>query len=976
MKSKLKTSWETYSRIIWDAKFNENNFMVGYQDRMAESGRREKPVVEWSSSDIPWNRVQYFRCGDVLVWDRQAQIDLMDSDDLPEEALNPVGENNAETYSVQNSPFYPKPILYHKDGDWQYYMEQFPKVELTSLNIITYNILSDEYKQGFIKPSLRMDAIVDLLRECKAEIIVLQEVSLIMMRRLMKEGWMKDKFVSDKPNLKHFDSHRTIIIANYPFELYAYDYSKRKQFLAASWKLNDKPFHLGAVHLSSNRADNAKKIREEQLTSLTDFLNHLEGDYMIAGDFNMREEEGASFFNTRQLEDLWTTFHPNDKGYTFDTTKNLLAEFFSLSKEPGRLDRMLLHSSTSDWKAEGIELMACDEMAKGIYPSDHFGLTARLAFQKKESTKVSLQHIQPVYQSAIVIIPPEDKWTTIQQLRKKYDSKVKRWMPHITLVYGFLPSEYFEDAALLIADAIKKHSSFSVSLDEYGFFTHRKRVTAWLRPIADGFKSLQASLQGLFPQCTDEIKQANGFNPHLSIGQFSTVEEARQKLPVWKALDFDVNEVALISRKDDEPFNVDCTIELSSGKVTFTDATRAADFEHRVLLEKILPAINTDMAEIRDFAKSCLEQACAEALGNPLELYSLGSEKLATNSRLSDMDVVALIPASMPKEDFLTQVQQNLLGISESSRLVLDARVPLLKLSIEGVELDLMCAQNPFFPASIRELDVKDWHRFDESSWQAVAGYFEAENLEALVKASPIDMDLFKALLRTIKAWAKRRGLKGNSFGYLGNYSWTVMAVDVCINAQRVMSLHDLLLAFFNRLVATNWRNPIALIEEAKGCKIQEQQDRLPIITTVKPHFNSARNITFSTLDTIQSEARKAILMMKKKIFSWNRLLSEIDWEKELEHRIVFSVETEDAYSMNEFQGAIEGNLVGLVITLERELRIFVRPLPQFFKTEKGIEFHLGIQLLNGVSRSDIELILQRFTWQVEEEYGIQLLIK
>ena len=47
------------------------------------------------------------------------------------------------------------------------------------------------------------------------------------------------------------------------------------------------------------------------------------------------------------------------------------------------------------------------------------------------------------YTSAVVIIPPEDKWESIQEVRKTYDRNIHRWMPHITLLYPFMPkTEY------------------------------------------------------------------------------------------------------------------------------------------------------------------------------------------------------------------------------------------------------------------------------------------------------------------------------------------------------------------------------------------------------------------------------------------------------------------------------------------------------------------------------------------------------
>jgi poly(A) polymerase len=51
-----------------------------------------------------------------------------------------------------------------------------------------------------------------------------------------------------------------------------------------------------------------------------------------------------------------------------------------------------------------------------------------------------------VFTTAIVVIPPEDVWPPIQAIRTEHDAKVRRWMPHITLVYPCLPVADFPAA--------------------------------------------------------------------------------------------------------------------------------------------------------------------------------------------------------------------------------------------------------------------------------------------------------------------------------------------------------------------------------------------------------------------------------------------------------------------------------------------------------------------------------------------------
>src|SRR5262245_26116655 len=64
-KVKLPPIQEIYNRIIWDKRLNKKAFIIGFTDRMSRTGLREKPLIEWNTSDIeiPWHRIQYIRCG-------------------------------------------------------------------------------------------------------------------------------------------------------------------------------------------------------------------------------------------------------------------------------------------------------------------------------------------------------------------------------------------------------------------------------------------------------------------------------------------------------------------------------------------------------------------------------------------------------------------------------------------------------------------------------------------------------------------------------------------------------------------------------------------------------------------------------------------------------------------------------------------------------------------------------------------------
>jgi hypothetical protein len=65
-----------------------------------------------------------------------------------------------------------------------------------------------------------------------------------------------------------------------------------------------------------------------------------------------------------------------------------------------------------------------------------------------------------------------------------------------------------------------------------------------------------------FPECTESSKYDGGFTPHLSVGQSRTEEVAGTFQKSWSPLAWRVTEVALIARRDREPFEIVHTVPL------------------------------------------------------------------------------------------------------------------------------------------------------------------------------------------------------------------------------------------------------------------------------------------------------------------------------------------------------------------------------------------------------------------------------
>ena len=161
-----------------------------------------------------------------------------------------------------------------------------------------------------------------------------------------------------------------------------------------------------------------------------------------------------------------------------------------------------------------------------------------------------------VYSSAVVIIPPKEKWAPIQEIRKIFDRNINRWMPHITLLYLFRPINQYEDIEKAFSEMCKNIKPFEVSLKSFSYFSQgHQKYTLWLDPEPNtSIISLQAEILKIVPDCDDVNRHKNGFKPHLSVGQIKGKNNLQKILSdlqtEWEEITFSLNIIYLISREE------------------------------------------------------------------------------------------------------------------------------------------------------------------------------------------------------------------------------------------------------------------------------------------------------------------------------------------------------------------------------------------------------------------------------------------
>ncbi|WP_257460766.1 poly(A) polymerase [Archangium lipolyticum] len=951
---RFQTSREVYHRIRWDPRFDGREFVIGF-DAHGEA-LEEIPFVAFvPDGEIPWHRVWYFRRGHEKVWDRRERIDRLSTltFDPPEEPAPPPAL--PPPLPVETTPrFTPLPFYRYdtRANAWAGAERMIGGTEAlpspAELTVATFNVLYDLYDPELLDTGRRTSAAISLLRSVDADIIALQEVTEPFLRALLEKPWVREHyFLSEGPSAATVQPYGQLLLSRFPFtSLSQCVFSRDKRVIAGELTLPGGTLWVATPHLTSNRAPSGSAARAAQVRALIDWTRSLgneEGgapDVLLVGDFNFGDgAPEAQDFEKAGFVDAWTALRPGDAGYTFDPSRNSLAALTTTSGQCQRYDRVLVRSASGRLVPREVGLFAEAPLSgppapggDALFASDHFGLSCVLhrgaasvrtpAHEPREASPRVLT-VPPVHQSAVVLIPPEEAWAPIQALRAVHDSKYERWMPHVTLLYPFVPEEYFGEAEALIAEALRDIEPFEVMLAGFEHFEHRASVTAWLRPEDrphGALKALQSALEAALPHCDEQgRKSERGFTPHLSIGQLprAAASETRRTLAAWekewRPLRFEVREVCLISRRGNEPFEVRRRVPLGGGRRSSDEVRRA-----------------------RQSAVGRFESLCAR-LGTALHPY--GSYLLGTDDAGSDVDAVAIGPASLSREDFAGALAGLLggQGGAASARFVADAAIPMVKLVLDGVHFDLSYARRPEGVAPCPPAELLELHgaQLDTASFRSVNGWTDTRALLDCVEREGAGLERFRTVLRAVKAWARARGVYSHALGYLGGLSWAVLVAWACTRAPREATRSDsaLLVHFFETFASWPWPRPVTITPETARYQLGNLRDLMPVVAPSLPPRNTARNVSRSTLQVLGDELARARDVVRRAraegaVEAWDALFEPADLEKELPVRLVVSVEAPSPEAREATAGWVLGHLTALVYRMESDRRLFARPFP------------------------------------------------
>lgn len=244
-----------------------------------------------------------------------------------------------------------------------------------SLKLVTWNIWFGDFAR-----ETRLEALLEIVRREEADVIALQEVVPETHRAILATPWVRDGYHPSDPTGETLGSYGTLVLSRVaPERVHCVDLESLmgRKLVAVDLDLPGGLFRVGGMHLESM---NYSWLRVKQLEAIFPFLASGTAGSVLMGDMNFDagtpEEEAVP----AEVVDVWAALHPGVRGATRDSESNLMAALHSWQPKVKRIDRVFLRPGTAGWRPAEIRILGDAPVGAdpNLYPSDHFGLAARL----------------------------------------------------------------------------------------------------------------------------------------------------------------------------------------------------------------------------------------------------------------------------------------------------------------------------------------------------------------------------------------------------------------------------------------------------------------------------------------------------------------------------------------------------------------------------------------------------------------------
>ncbi|CAK3864990.1 related to PAP1-poly(A) polymerase [Lecanosticta acicola] len=279
---------------------------------------------------------------------------------------------------------------------------------------------------------------------------------------------------------------------------------------------------------------------------------------------------------------------------------------------------------------------------------------------------------------------------------------------------------------------------------------------------------------------------------------------------------------------------------------------------------KKLQKLLSSLVQIVGKKKGIPQELLKEAGG---KVFTYGSYRLGVYGPGSDIDSLMVAPKHVTREDFFKYMPDLIRKSVPPEELpeltpVPDANVPIIKLEMSGVSVDLIFSalQIASVPKTLELSDNNLLRGLDSTDMRCVNGTRVTDRILQLVPQSKI----FRFALRAIKLWAQKRAIYGNVVGFPGGVAWGMLVARVCQLYPKAAASH-IVNKFFFVISNWNWPKPIFLQSREHVPHLQEKEwdpslykgdsfHLMPVITPAFPCMNSTVSVGRSQRTVILQE--------------------------------------------------------------------------------------------------------------------------
>ena len=291
--------------------------------------------------------------------------------------------------------------------------------------------------------------------------------------------------------------------------------------------------------------------------------------------------DGIEFFHVEKQGKLYTGGRNRklDVKYLYFTNKYPCASSSSTStrgadEEETKMasDNQMANPCRVCGKSDHATVLCCSRGS--VLPQTHISPTVGelRSFAKTSSSHVDQEAksndlaVNKTATSAVSIVPPKEFWPAIQRIRSMCDRSYQRWMPHVNVLFPFIPRAEMKDQAVTMRmrQALSSVQPFTLEFSRFDILEHKNGgCTVYIVPEAPSqqLHYIFDCLQNDFPAFSELARVGeDGYLPHLTVGYFPSKGVAQAKIEgfekYFQPFSFVLDHLCVLTRTGKDAFEL------------------------------------------------------------------------------------------------------------------------------------------------------------------------------------------------------------------------------------------------------------------------------------------------------------------------------------------------------------------------------------------------------------------------------------